>query len=833
LGVGASVTLGSDSRDKLTINSVSQFNAPITVGQNALTIDTSGNIKTQGSAEIAGNLITQGLTEFKSPFTLTSTSTPQLSIRYDELNKLDISVFSTGAVSISSTATTTLFAAGNQNQLVLSADGNVGIGTATPAYKLDVRETRTETSGTFYTTGIIQTVKPPADSSAIHSTLYLELNIPPDVSANFSRFMDALFALANFQGSGNITYGKPTGLTGIFSEARYSGTGTLSKATGLAGEAKLNSSGTLQEARGVVSWVRNLSTGTLVTGYGYDIYTENTGGGTFTNFYGFRMPTLSGITNKWGVYIEDSQAKNYFAGNVGIGTTTIPYKLTVNGDLYVFATSTLGSATSTPVIFGGYVQSNIIPYADNQYTLGLPNYRWANIFAATGTFGGTITIGTNTIQGSATTTLFTSGNNNQLVLGANGNVGIGTAAPSQKLDVQGGNINTSGSLMTGGIARIDSSGNLTNIGTISSTYLVTGASYVNLTGSAGLQVGGTLVLTSGRALQNLTGIISSGTIQFTGLIANRLVTTDASSNLITTISSANLAESVLDETGSGYLVFSNSPSISSPTLSGTISGTYTIGGTPTLASSLTGSGSPNITGIGLLSATNLTISGTATTTNLNVTGLTNLATTTISTQLSVPLITTSAGDLTIDPAGNLIVKGSTSDNTTAALNVQNSAGTSLLYVRNDGNVGIGTTAPGSRLEIWGTDVDSAALRIRPSAASTKRVQLAYDNTADKAKLFAYDDAVGGKDLEFQTYGGNVLFPGSGIWQSSGNVGIGTTAPNAPLEVLSTSGSQLRLTYTAGSAYTTFNTDSSGNIYILRHREAGLKLSQLRFQELLV
>jgi hypothetical protein len=337
---------------------------------------------------------------------------------------------------------------------------------------------------------------------------------------------------------------------------------------------------------------------------------------------------------------------------LGIRTSNPAYALTVNGDLYVFATSTLGSATSTPVIFGGYVQSNIIPYFDNQYTLGLSNYRWANIFAATGTFGGTITIGTNTIQGSATTTLFTSGNANQLVLGANGNVGIGTATPSQKLDVQGGNINTSGSLMTGGVARIDSSGNLTNIGTISSTYLVTGASYVNLTGSASLQVGGVTVLTSGRALQNLTGIISSGTIQFTGLSANRLVATDGSSNLTTTISSANLAASVTDETGTGYLVFSNSPSISSPILSGTISGTYTIGGTPTLASSLTGSGSPNITGIGLLSATNLTISGTATTTNLNVTELTNLATTTISTQLSVPLIT-SPSTLTISPSGNV------------------------------------------------------------------------------------------------------------------------------------------------------------------------------------
>jgi hypothetical protein len=186
-------------------------------------------------------------------------------------------------------------------------------------------------------------------------------------------------------------------------------------------------------------------------------------------------------------------------GNVGIGTTTPAYKLTVNGDLYVSATSTLGSATSTPVIFGGYVQSNIIPFADNQYTLGLSNYRWANVYAATGTFGGTITIGTNTIQGNATTTLFTSGNANQLVLGATGNVGIGTTTPAAKLTVQGdlyisatstfmgnvgiGNTNPA-SLLTvgsGGQFQVNSSGDIVKIKNVSYSWpssQAAGANYV-------------------------------------------------------------------------------------------------------------------------------------------------------------------------------------------------------------------------------------------------------------------------------------------------------------------------------------------------------------------
>jgi len=42
-------TLGSFPSDKLTIKASSYFKAPITIGENALTIDTSGNIKTKGN----------------------------------------------------------------------------------------------------------------------------------------------------------------------------------------------------------------------------------------------------------------------------------------------------------------------------------------------------------------------------------------------------------------------------------------------------------------------------------------------------------------------------------------------------------------------------------------------------------------------------------------------------------------------------------------------------------------------------------------------------------------------------------------------------------------
>jgi len=125
------------------------------------------------------------------------------------------------------------------------------------------------------------------------------------------------------------------------------------------------------------------------------------------------------------------------------------------------------------------VAGNILPATTTTYDLGSDTYKWANIYAATGTFGSTITIGSHTLEGSATTTFFTTGNSNQLVLSANGNVGIGTAAPTAKLHIDKGNL-----LQTNPQPTLKSS-------TSSSTYLdgvadvYVSGKYAYLTASAG------------------------------------------------------------------------------------------------------------------------------------------------------------------------------------------------------------------------------------------------------------------------------------------------------------------------------------------------------------
>jgi hypothetical protein len=64
------------------------------------------------------------------------------------------------------------------------------------------------------------------------------------------------------------------------------------------------------------------------------------------------------------------------------------------------------------------------------------------------------------------------------------------------------------------------------------------------------------------------------------------------------------------------------------------------------------------------------------------------------------------GDTSIDGYGTttsaLVVKGSTSGSANSAASFTNSTGASLLFVRNDGRVGIGTTSPTATLEVNGT-----------------------------------------------------------------------------------------------------------------------------------
>ncbi|MBN8538223.1 MAG: tail fiber domain-containing protein [Deltaproteobacteria bacterium] len=270
----------------------------------------------------------------------------------------------------------------------VTSAGNVGIGTTTPVSRLTVNETNVATSGTRNLSDFSLIVLPPSASTAVNQGFQLKAYNNSTGAYGYgairgmrieSTFNGAATSSASTVEGINVVSsalgGTATNVTGANILAMGSGspTTTLTRLTGidltteLDGPAStvnmygvssnLSTSGTVTSTNRYGFYHNDYNSGTSTNSYGVYIYDDNWG--TVTNHYGIFLDTRATATNNWGVYQKVSAAKNYFAGNVGIGTTAPQTTLQVAGV--------------------------ISPAVDNTTTLGSATYRFTTVYATNGT----------------------------------------------------------------------------------------------------------------------------------------------------------------------------------------------------------------------------------------------------------------------------------------------------------------------------------------------------------------------------------------------------------------------------------------------------------------
>lgn len=294
---------------------------------------------------------------------------------------------------------------GGDEGIYVDANGNVGIGTSSPDvyYKLYVDRVSTETGG--------------IDGGGILSNVTMN----PTGDASGAEYTAGIYEVTSSSGNG-FDLGFASGLIGA---TYHNDTSTLGYAQGAAGFVSNLSTGTITDARGLSAAVQNWDAGDITSAKSIEIFDiANTG--TITNTYGLYIGDLTAGTQTnapYAIYSSDSGAKSYFAGNIGIGTTTPWKKFSVSGGDVLIGDNTSTYGFIFPAVTAGFTHGlrangndlNFAPYfdgifspaeeagrfrpsSDNTSGLGTLTERWSDLHVGTGTstFMGRVGIGTTT-----------------------------------------------------------------------------------------------------------------------------------------------------------------------------------------------------------------------------------------------------------------------------------------------------------------------------------------------------------------------------------------------------------------------------------------------------
>ena len=317
----------------------------------------------------------------------------------------------------------------NVERLRVTARGNVGIGTATPTERLQVSDGNIAITNTDNTARQLRLYEP--SESGTNFTAFRAQAQTSDITytlpASLTTTNTVATGILQSDASGNMSWLNPSALAAATAWA-LKGNSITSAWNGSNG----NFLGTTNTEPLVIATTNTVSPQPI------QFWTNNTERVRVTATGDVGIGTATPAATLHVVGTAQVSGNTSVGGNLSVGGNG-----SVTGNLTVDGNTTLGNAATDVVVFTARVQSHVVPSANNAYDLGTNTLRWRD-----GWFSGTVT------SQDATVTSLTSGsvifagtggalsqnNANFYWDNANARLGIGTASPTERLQVHDGNI---------------------------------------------------------------------------------------------------------------------------------------------------------------------------------------------------------------------------------------------------------------------------------------------------------------------------------------------------------------------------------------------------------